>query len=148
MVSQKNAAPNLNVHDDKMERSNEEKYLGNIISDDGSNKVNIKSRISKGYGIIAEIMSIVNEIPFGSHQLEVAIELREAMLINGVLTNSEVCYGLTEQEIKDLEKLDEHLIRQIMKGHSKTTIESLYLETGILPIKYIIISRRLSYSHT
>ena len=47
-------------------------------------------------------MSIVNEIPFGTHQLEVAIELREAMLINGVLTNSEVCYGLSEQEINDL----------------------------------------------
>ena len=128
-----------------MMRSKEEKYLGNKITDDGSNRTNIKSRTSKSYGIAAEIISIVNEIPFGPHQLEVAIQLRESMLINGILTNIEVSHGLSENEIKELEKADEFLIRQILKGHSKTSIEMLYLETGILPIKYIIISRRLSF---
>ena len=59
----------------------------------GNNKVNTKNRISKGYGIISEIISIVNEISFGS--------LREAMLVHvkGIITNSEVYYGLAEDEI-------------------------------------------------
>ena len=67
------------------------------------------------------------------------------MLINGILTNSEVLYGITKNEISDLEKVDEYLIRQILQAHSKTPIEMLYLETGVVPIKYIIINRRLSY---
>ena len=33
----------------------------------------------------------------------------------------------------------------MLKAHSKTPIESLYLETGVVPIKYVIMSRRLSY---
>ena len=73
------------------------------------------------------------------------LKLRESMLINGILTNIEVSHGLSENEIKKLEKANNHLRRQILKGRSKTSIEMLYLETGILPIKYIIISRRLSF---
>ena len=48
-------------------------------------------------------------------------------------------------EIKDIEKVDQYLIRQLLKGHSKTAIEMLFLETGVIPIIYIIMSRRLSY---
>ena len=132
--------PELNVHDTKMKKSNAEKYLGNTITEDGSNKTNTKNRIAKGYGIAAEILSIIKEIPFGTHQFEVALKLRESMLINGIFTNIEVCYGLTEKEIKDYEVLDEYLLRQILNGHSKTAIENLYLETGVIPSKYIIIS--------
>ena len=137
--------PEVNVHEDKMIKSKEEKYLGDIITDDGNNNVNIKNRQSKGYGIVAEIASIVNEIPFGNHQFEVAIKLREAMLINGMLTNTEVTHGLTDKIIEDLERVDEFFIRQILKAHSKTPIESLYLETGVIPIKHVIKNRRLSY---
>ena len=64
----KMCCPALNVHDDKMTRSEEEKYLGNILSHDGNNKSNTKNRQNKGYAITAEIMSIINEIPFGKHQ--------------------------------------------------------------------------------
>ena len=67
------------------------------------------------------------------------------MLIDSFLTNIEVCYGISDQEIDELDKLDEHLLRQILKAHSKTSIETFYLETGVLPIKYIIMSRQLSY---
>ena len=78
-------------------------------------------------------------------QLEVALRLREAMFLNGILTNSEVMYGLEKDEINSLEKVDEYLLRQILEAHSKTPIEMLYLEMGIVPIKYTIISRRLNY---
>ena len=62
-----------------------------------------------------------------------------------MLTNYEVYYGLPESEIRDLQKVDEYLIRQLVKGHSKTSLAFLYLECSILPIKFILISRRLMY---
>ena len=83
--------PLLNVHEKKISRTNETKYLGNILSSDASTKSNTKIRTSKAYGIVAEILSIVNEIPFGKFQLVVGLQLREFMLINGTLYNSEVC---------------------------------------------------------
>ena len=63
--------PVLNVHEEKMTRCEEEKYLGNILSSSGSNKANTKSRVAKGYGFAAEILSIIKEIPFGPFQIEV-----------------------------------------------------------------------------
>ena len=135
----------LNVHESKMKRSEAEKYLGNITTSDGSNKTNSKSRVSKGFGFVAEILSIVKEIPFGQFQLEVALKLRESMLINGMLTSSEVCYGISKIEIENLEKVNEYLLREVLQAQSKTPIEMLYLETGVLPIKFVLISRRLSY---
>ena len=39
-----------------MEESEEERYLGDLITSDGSNKRNIDARKGKGYGIIENIM--------------------------------------------------------------------------------------------
>ena len=40
------------------------------------------------------------------------------------------------------------LLRKIIKGHSKTPKEAFFLETGLLPIKFVAIKRRLMYLHT
>ena len=47
-----------------------------------------------------------------------------------------------------LEKVDEHLLRLLVKGHSKLPKEFLYLEAGAIPIRFIISSRRLLYLQT
>ena len=67
------------------------------------------------------------------------------MLLNGVLFNSEVWHNLSEIEIRMLEKVDETLLRAFVKAHSKTPLEFLYLEAGVIPIRFIIASRRLIY---
>ena len=41
--------------------------------------------------------------------------------------------------------MDEYFLRRLLKAHSKTPKESLYLETGCVPIKYLIKQRRLMY---
>ena len=56
-------------------------------------------------------------------------------------------YGLSSQDIESLEILDRILLRKILSAHSKCPNESLYLELGILPIKFVIICRRLSFLH-
>ena len=80
--------------------------------------------------------------------MEIGLQLREAMLLNGMLYNSEVWHSLSEKEIRMLEMVDEYLLRSMVKGHSKTPLEFLYLEAGALPIRFIISSRRLNYLHT
>ena len=65
------------------------------------------------------------------------------MLVNGMLYNSEVWHSVSEEEFRMLETVDEYLLRALVDGHSKTSLEFLYLESGALPIRYIISSRRL-----
>ena len=73
--------------------------------------------------------------------------MRNAMLLNGILTNSEVWFGLTKTDYTILEQVDEFLLRGILQAHSKTPREMLYLETGAMPIRFVIKKRRLSYLH-
>ena len=137
--------PPLRVHEFDMKESKSEKYLGDIIDHNGNIHATIVSRKGKGIGIVANILSIVHEIPLGKYRTEMALKLREAMLINGILYNSESWHGVTKKHISILESVDEALLRGILKAHTKTPKPFLYLETGTIPIKWIIAMRRINY---
>ena len=70
------------------------------------------------------------------------------MLVNGVLYNSEVWHSLSPNDIIPLEKIDETLLRFILDAHPKAPLETLYLETGAIPIRYVVASRRMNYLQT
>ena len=130
-----------------MEKVHSDKYLGDHLSDDGRNSVNLKDRIGKGLGIISEIMSILDTISFGFQYFRIFKLLRDAMFINGILTNCDVWYGVKKMEFGELEELDRNLIRKALKWQGSTPKESLYLELGLLPIQQIIKARRIIYLH-
>ena len=56
-----------------MEEKSEEKYLGDVISNDGRNIKNIKARIAKGTGIVNKILTMMDGIPFGKHYFKVGV---------------------------------------------------------------------------
>ena len=66
----------------KMEEKTEEKYLGDIINNKGDNAQNIAARQSKGFGIISQIINMLDELFLGHHYFEVAVILRNSLLIN------------------------------------------------------------------
>ena len=130
-----------------MEEVTEDTYLGDILSSDGRNNKNIANRISKGIGIISQMMHLLESISLGEHYFDIAMLFREAMFLNGILTNSEIWYNLSESDIKEFENLDRLLLRRILNVPVSTPKEALYLELGILPIGWIIKSRRINYFH-
>ena len=81
------------VGEEAIEDTSNEKYLGDIISKDGRNTLNIKARIGKGRGIIKKILNILNSIPFGKLFYQIAISLRDSLLVSSVLCNSAVRPG-------------------------------------------------------
>ena len=137
--------PELQVHGTKMEQVSEDTYLGDIISEDGKNTKNIRNRISKGVGIISQIMNMLETVTLGEHYFTTAVFLRESKFLNGILTNSEIWYGLTNDEINEIESLDRTLLRQIMNTPISTPAESLYLDLGISDIETTIKARRINY---
>ena len=84
----------------------QEKYLGDTISVDGRNISNIKSRVAKGIGIISKIQSILDGIPFGKYHFEVALILRDSLLLSSILCNSESWYNVTKAELDLIESVD------------------------------------------
>ena len=128
-----------------MENAEEEKYLGDILSQDGSNRANIEARVNKGKGIVMRIMSILNSIPFGKLYYEVAILLRNTLLVSSVLCNSEAWFNLTEAQLHHLESVDLMLLRNILSAPKSTPKEMFYLELGIAPFRKMIRQRRLNF---
>ena len=131
----------------EMEDSAEEKYLGDIITHDGSNRKNIIARKGKGFGIIEKIMEMLQELSFGPSYFEVANLLRHSLFLSSVLLNSEAWYCLSLADIEHLEAVDQVLLKRILEAPSSTPKVSLYLEMGCLPIRFIIKTRRLMFLH-
>ena len=125
----------------------EDTYLGDLVRADGRNSSNIRQRVSKGLGIISQIMRILETISFGKSYFQIAFTVREAKFINGILTNVEIWYGLSKAELEELEIVDRLQMPRIFSLPISTCIEALYLESGCLDISTIIKGRRAKYLH-
>ena len=136
----------LFVQNEKIiESENYETYLGDIISKDGTNDEIIKYRENKGYGIDRQLTTMLKEIGLGSYSFHIGLLLRDTNLINGILFNSESWYGLKTKDIEKLENVDLQYMRKVFGASSKTPKEFLYMETGKIPIRFILKSRRLMF---
>ena len=118
--------PGMKVHGHPADRVAEAMYLGDLISVDGRNTSNIKSKVNKGLGLVTQIMDILKSISFGNRFFEIAVTLREAILINGMLTNSEIWYSLRKTEIAELEEVDKLLLRRVIEAPTSACIESVF----------------------
>ena len=141
-------SPNLFVQQENMKNSDQEKYLGDLINKDRKQHATIVEQISRGYGIKANILALINDIPLGHRRVEIGLELRQAWLINGILYNSEVWQQLTESDKSNLNKIDHILLRSIVGAHSKAPIEQLYLETASINLTQTLSIRRMIYLQT
>ena len=140
--------PTLKVHGTIMPEVTEETYLGDILSSDGKNAKNIRSRISKGIGIVNQMINLLDRISFGQHHFEIAMLLRDSMLVNGMTTNAEIWYNMSESDIQEFENIDRMFFRKLLEVPTSTPLESFFLEMGAIPIGVIIKARRVNYLYS
>ena len=138
----------IKVHEEKMKDSLSEKYLGDYFSSDGKIDNTIHDRILRAYSYLSEIRALLTDMPFGKRRLQIGLMLRDAMFVNGVLFNSEAWHSTHSKHLDELELIDRSVMRFILGAHSKTPSETLYLETASLPLRYIIMIRRIMYFQT
>ena len=147
-VGRKNTlCPDLKVHDTLMKPVLEDTYLGDVVRADGKNSSNIQARVSKGLGIVSQIMTILETVSFGEKYFNIALSLREAMFLNGILTNADVWYNVNKSDLEELEMVDRLLLRRILSVPESTCNEALYLETGCMDITTVIKAKRINYLH-
>ena len=122
-------------------------YLGDVLQASGKNTMNVEMRRKRGLIAVNVIMSKLDQLTLGSWYFETAVIFRNALLLSTLLCNTESWVGLTNKEVEILEKIDEQLLRRILSAHSKTAIPALYLELGCVPIRFLVMQRRIGFLH-
>ena len=98
--------PILKVHQSSMRSSDKQKYLGNMYNINCKIDEDIQIRCNKGIGIVNNILIILKHISFGYFNFEIALVLRNSLLISGILFNIEACIKLQKRHIKSIEDCD------------------------------------------
>ena len=128
-----------------MEKVSSWTYLGDVIQNNGKNDLNIQNRIQRGAGAKQQVLQMLEDLTLGDFYFERAMILRSSLFVSSLISNSESWIGLTKKNITDLETVDEQLLRKILSAHSKTPKELMYLELGALPVRFILMSRRINF---
>ena len=89
-----------------MEIEDDWKYLGDILSSDGKNDLNIKERVKRGLGAVTNICQLLKDLCLGPYYFEAANILRASLLLSTVLSNSEAWVNLSKKNVEDLEAVD------------------------------------------
>ena len=121
------------------------KYLGEIITNTMNNEENIKDRTNRAYGSANKIKDSINERPFGKHIFKAALLMRNSMLMGSLMNNVETLVNVTKKDEKQLEKPDLVLQENLLPTKGKVSKAFRYLELGIIPVRYIIMQKRLLF---
>ena len=71
--------------------------------------------------------------------------MREGLLINSLLTNSESWVNVTEKDLTNLEKPDIMLQRKLLTESGNPSKAFMCLELGLVPVKFVIMSKRVHF---
>ena len=119
------------------------KYLGDVVSDGWDTLY--KKRTEKAHGYSSTCLAMCTEISLGVGMYDIAKLLHRSIFINGTLVNMETWPNCTQKRIDNLERIEQTFMRKILKAHSKTPVEALYLELGITPLRFHLMKRRILY---
>ena len=123
----------------------EQKYLGFILSSSGDNMVNILSIRNKSIGTIRKIFTKLNSLNLQKYYFECGMILMNVMLRSSILYACETYYDLKEKEVRQLERIEESFMRQLLKTTKGCPINQLYTELGQIPARFDIIKLKLNF---
>ena len=129
----------------KMKNVSEQKYLGFIISDDGTNIKNILAKEKRAHGIKREIQYLTNGL--GKYTFESSMIYINSLLRSTTLFAAETMYNISEKEYRIIERIDEDMMRRVFKTGRGDAIYQLYLESGQIPARFVIRRMKLIFVH-
>ena len=89
--------------------------MEHVISSTGKNEKNILNKANQGVGSVSQIFSMLSQVSLGHFYFEIALIMRDSMLVSKLVSSSEVWYDVTKQEYKKLESVDEMFYRRLFK---------------------------------
>ena len=120
-------------------------YLGFVVSCKGENMANISHLKKESIGVIRKIICKLNSLNLQKYYFECAMIFLNVMLRGSILYACEVYYDLKENELRQIERIEEGHLRQILKTTKGCPITQLYLEVGQVPARFAIQKMRLLF---
>ena len=100
---------------------------------------NINSIKKKSKGIIRKIFNRLSSLNLLKYYFECTLVMMKALLRSSILYACETYYDLKETEVRQLERIEEGFLRELLKTGRGCPITQLYLEVGLIPARYEII---------
>ena len=147
-VMQINGSDNeIKLGQNSLKYVNSMKYLGDIISRDGTVDEMIKERKNSIAGITAELVAIMSQIKDETEFTAISQFVR-GIIVPKLLINSETWNNLSKKNIQELEKIQAQSIKRILKIPQSTPNTGLLIEMGMLTVENEIIKRKILYLHS
>ena len=119
-------------------RTNEQRYFGFVLSNNGDNMVNINHMKKKANGVIKNIFSKLNSLNLRDYYFECALILMNTVLRGTILYASDMYYNMKEMEMRQIERIEECFLRKLFKTTKGYHITQLYFEIGQYPARFAI----------
>ena len=139
------SVPSLFVDGVKLSAVSENKHLGDIFNTKGDYLSLVKDRKKKGEGIIITSLALSSEMIVGKHYLITMVLLYRSVYLYSILCNSQVWSHMIKKEEDILAESQMNYLKRMLKLPSSASNTGILLELGVLPIKYEIHKRKLSF---
>ena len=106
---------------------------------------NIRALRNKSIGIIRQIFTKLNSLKLQKYYFECGVILLNVTLRSSILYACETYYNLKENEIRQIERIEESYMRQLLKTTKGCPITQIYLELGQTPARLDIFKLRLLF---
>lgn len=119
------------------------KYLGETINSKNNLDDQIKDIKGKTEGAYQTILTVAQDRTFKEIELETIWKLVETSIQAIILYACET-WNTRLKDIKELNKIQESIIKRILMTPITTPTEALYTETGLLDIEHLMFIRRIN----
>ena len=113
-----------------MEKTEEQKYLGFILSNKGVNMKHITEMKNESVWITDKIFNWLPSLNLKKYFFECAMIFLNVILRSSILYAYETYYKIKETEMRALERIEEYFLRRLFKTTKGCPISQLYLEAG------------------
>ena len=120
-------------------------YLGDHFNRQGNNSDLCEERVTKAKGTIIELCSLCKGINMENKQIESMLLLYKTVFISRLIYNCEAWSNLTPKDYLTLQASQLTYLRNVLEVSKATPIAAMYLELGILPVRYETEMRQLLF---
>ena len=114
------------------------RYLGDKFNSKGNYTDLWKDRVDRAQGSTFELIALCREVKFGTCQIENMLILYQSVFLPRLIYNCEPWSNMTSKDYKVLQSARLLYLRNVMEVSRATPTVALFLELGILPIRFEI----------
>ena len=99
---------------------------------------NIREIKKKSIGTVKSTLKKLDSLKLGRYYFECSIILLKVMIRSSILYASETYYDMKEMELRQLERIEEGYMRQVLNTTKGCPIIQIYLTMGVTPARFDI----------